>query len=203
MTDRDQEHHDWELLERIRDGHQDAAYALYARYAEPLIRVARGQTAHELRTRFDPEDVVQSVFRTFFRRVSNGQYVVPEGSELWKLLLVMALNKLRTLGAHHRAEKRDVRRTGTLNVVFGDGTTQASDAEALQQLQWSIDEVLHDYPEVQQQIIRMRIEGEEVQAIADATSRSKRTVERVLQQFRDALLARLSDIVTQEPTSDE
>ncbi len=92
------EFHDRELLERIRAGEQDAAFVLYTRYAEPLMRLARGQTAQDLRTRFDPEDVVQSVFRTFFRRISNGEYEVPEGSELWKLLLVMALNKLRSLG---------------------------------------------------------------------------------------------------------
>jgi len=36
---------------------------------------------------------------------------VPPGEDLWKLLLVIALNKIRARGTFHRAAKRDVRRT--------------------------------------------------------------------------------------------
>jgi hypothetical protein len=33
----------------------------------------------------DAVDLVQSIFRTFFRRVRRGCYDVPDGEELWKL----------------------------------------------------------------------------------------------------------------------
>ena len=61
-----------------------------------------------LSSRVDPEDIVQSVFRTFFRRASEGQYQVPSGEELWKLLLAISLNKVRSVGQFHRAAKRDI-----------------------------------------------------------------------------------------------
>ena len=51
------------------------------RYLERLIRLARRQTPQDMASRFDPEDIVQSVFRTFFRRASSGQYALPEGDE--------------------------------------------------------------------------------------------------------------------------
>ncbi len=52
--------------------------------------------APDLAGRVDADDIVQSVFRTFFRRVAKGDYEVPDGEELWKLFLVIALNKVRT-----------------------------------------------------------------------------------------------------------
>ncbi len=72
-----------------------------------------------------------------------------------------------------------------------DRFASAENDEALQALHWTIEEVLQEYNLVQQQMIRLRIASEDVQAIADATQRSKRTVERVLQGFRDRLLLAL------------
>ena len=63
------------------------------------------------RAAVDAEEIVQSVFRTFFRRAAHGHYSVPDGEEMWKLLLVIALNKVRAAGAYHRAAKRDMRQT--------------------------------------------------------------------------------------------
>ena len=57
------------------------------------------------------EDIVQSVFGSFFRRLGQGFYDVPEGDELWKLLLVIALHKIRKKAAYHHAAKRDRHRT--------------------------------------------------------------------------------------------
>ena len=41
--------------------------------------------------------------------IEEGDYDVPPGEELWGLLLVIALNKIRTEETFHRAGKRDVR----------------------------------------------------------------------------------------------
>src|SRR5258708_6854953 len=102
---------DHSLLRRFRRGQDDAPTLLYLRYAERLRALAAAQRSAGLAARVDPEDIVQSVFRTFFRRAAEGQYDVPEGEEIWKLLLVIALNKIRALGAFHHAARRDVRMT--------------------------------------------------------------------------------------------
>jgi RNA polymerase sigma-70 factor (ECF subfamily) len=186
------ERSDRSLLVRFRDGEQDAATALYLRYAKRLQSLARKQTAADLAQRFDPEDVVQSVFRTFFRRVVQGHYDIPAGDELWRLFLVISLNKIRDLAAYHRAAKRDVATT----VRESNGASAkatASDTEALGALQMVIDEILAGLPEVQRRMVELRIEGHDIAAIAAQTQRSKRTVERVLQQFRDQLQRMLSD----------
>jgi RNA polymerase sigma-70 factor (ECF subfamily) len=184
---------DGSLLRRIHSGEQEAATALYLRYAERVHALARSRTSSALAARLDPEDIVQSVFRTFFRRASNGHYDLPDGDELWKLLLVISLNKIRTLAGYHRAAKRDVAATVTIeSEAVAEGSSKE---ESLKILEMIIDETLSDLPEAQREMIRLRIEGHGVAEIADKTQRSKRSVERVLQQFR----SRLGRLVLEEP----
>jgi RNA polymerase sigma-70 factor (ECF subfamily) len=176
------------LLDRIRTGEQDAARELYQRYAARLQRLVSAQTGTDLKVRFDPEDVVQSVFRTLFRRVSRGLYDVPAGDELWQLLLVLALNKTRKLATYHRAQRRDVGKTHGSDELRGaaagsDGRDQAD----LQVLELLVEDLMADLPETHRQIIRLRIEGHRADDISRETKRSKRTVERVLQEFRNRL----------------
>lgn len=179
---------DKSLIKRFRSGDEDAALHLYLRYAERLMKIARKETPADLSTRFDPEDIVQSVFRTFFRRAAGGQYEAPEGDELWKLLLVMALNKVRARGAFHRASKRDIRKTQALPPAEVPNNSMTDEEVAREVLRLSLEEVIANQPESHRDIIRLRIDGFEVQAIADQLQRSKRTVERVLQSFREQLL---------------
>jgi RNA polymerase sigma-70 factor (ECF subfamily) len=189
---------DSSLVRRFRCGEQDAATALFCRYATRLHHLAQRNMASDLGTRFDADDVVQSVFRTFFRRVQTGFYDLPDGEELWRLLLVLALNKIRALAVHHRAQKRDVNATiGQDPQMLSQHITQNSDELALHSLQLVVAEVLDGLPSVQQRIIMKRIDGCQIEEIATETGRSKRTVERVLQSFRQ----RLRDVIG-EPFDD-
>ena len=182
------ENSDRTLLRRFRDGEPDAATQLYLRYASRLLALAAARTSPSLSTRFDPEDVVQSVFRTFFRRAAQGLYDVPPGDELWQLFLVIALNKVRALSVHHRAQKRDVTKTaGSPTMELFNGTVDETPERVLTMV---VDDLIGQLPDSQRQIIRLRIEGHEVAQIAGETQRSKRTVERILQKFR-AELSRL------------
>lgn len=179
------------LLRRVRAGEQDAATALYLRYADHLRALAARQSSPALAARLDPDDIVQSVFRTFFRRVGDGQYDVPAGDDLWRLFLVIALHKIRNAAAHHTAAKRDVRQT----VGVGDAGrgAEAADETGLAVLRMVIDDTLARLPDGTRRIVELRVEGYEVAEIADRVGRSKRSVERVLQQFRDELARSLDE----------
>jgi len=127
---------------------------------------------------------VQSVFRRFFRRVLQGDYDVPPGEELWGLLLVIALNKIRTEETYHRAGKRDMRLS-----------SQPADPELLQScavddtalLEVCVEDVLGRLPDSHRDLVELRIQGHEVAELARRTGRSKRTVERILQDVRARL----------------
>jgi RNA polymerase sigma-70 factor (ECF subfamily) len=101
------------------------------------------------------------------------------------------------LGTHHRAQKRDVTRTLGTEALQRTSAAQSDHEVSLQVLQMVIDELLAQFGESQQEIIRLRIEGYKVDDIADKTQRSKRTVERVLQEFRN----QLSTLIDVEPQS--
>lgn len=181
------------LLRRLRSGQADAAATLYLRYALRIRRLAEKQMGAGLSRRLDPEDIVQSVFRTFFRRTKCGQYDVPEGEELWKLLLIISLNKIRATGRHHRSAKRDVGCTSSL----GDrdiARNTSHEEESRLALRMSVDELLGELPAIHKEIILQRIDGHGVTEIATSTKRAKRTVERVLQNFR----LRLANLIREE-----
>src|SRR5437764_728387 len=134
---------DRSLLRRLRGGSEDAATQLYRRYAHRLRALARANTSAHLARRVDAEDIVQSVFRVFFAAASQGLYDVPAGEDLWKLLLVIALNKIRTKGVFHAAARRDVRLTrGDEDLDRSPLKPRAPDEVALTFLQLVIDEAL-------------------------------------------------------------
>lgn len=182
---------DASLLGRFRRGEGDAATELYLRYARRLRAVAEAQTAPDLRRRLDPDDIVQSVFRTFFRRAAAGQYDVPAGEELWKLFLVIGLNKVRAVAAHHRAAKRDVAATGD-DVAAAADAAGADDA-SLTALRLTIDEILARLPPAYREVVELRVAGHEVAEIAARTGRAKRSVERILQEFRETLRGQVDE----------
>jgi RNA polymerase sigma-70 factor (ECF subfamily) len=179
---------DHSLLRRLQAGQPDAATQLYLRYVNRLLALVKAQCGADLAPRVDPEDIVPSVFRTFFRRAARGDYDVPEGDELWKLFLVIALNKVRSTAEHHRAAKRDVRLTQS-GAAYENALQAAAshDEAALAALRLVVEEILQTLPPSQHAMIELRIEGYEVEEIAQKTGRAKRSVERALQEFRKKL----------------
>ncbi len=176
------------LLRRFRDGSEDAATALYLRYAKQLQNLANSKTSKRHIVQIDAEGIVQSVFRTFFRRAGSGQYDVDDSDSLWKLLLVIAMNKIRSKATFINAAKRDQKRNVSLESIGElDHSVDGRDAEALEIIRMTIDEFLEAFPEEVRGIILMRIDGYQVEEISEKSQRSKRTVERVLQNFRKTL----------------
>lgn len=178
---------DRSLMRRFQAGNGDAASALYRRYARRLERLAYQQVSPGMAVRVDPEGIVQSVFRTFFRRAEHGQYALADREDLWKLLLVMALNKIRNQALRHRTDKRDVQRTQAIASDNGPAVIDANDHMAFQILKMTVEEVVGGLPVEQREIIWHRIEGCEIEEIVARTGRAKRSIERVLQSFRQRL----------------
>jgi RNA polymerase sigma-70 factor (ECF subfamily) len=182
------------LLRQFQRGEAGAATLLYMRYAARIASLAGNQRGQILASRFDPDDIVQSIFRTFFRRAAEGQYDVPEGEDLWKLFLVIALHKVRDACSFHRAARRDVRVTRSIDSSSCACAIRTSDDEVgLAELRMVLDELLGGLPATQRAIVELRIDGCQVDEIACKTGRSRRTVERGLQEFRAQLSAVLRE----------
>jgi RNA polymerase sigma-70 factor (ECF subfamily) len=62
------------LTDRLRAGDEKAAREVYEKWTHRLVGLARHQLGHYLTGKEDPEDVVQSIYRSFFRRWQEGRY---------------------------------------------------------------------------------------------------------------------------------
>ena len=188
------ERSDHSLLNRYRGGNQDAATELYLRYAQRLRGLARAQLSTDLAQKVDVDDIVQSVFGSFFRGVNNALYQAPAGDELWRLLLVIALHKIRSQGRYHGAANSDDHRTVSTDGIEPTLVSRAEEDRANGAfLQLVIDETLEGMSAQHRQIVEMRMDGLEVSEIAEKMGRSKRTVERLLQQARARLSVLLDE----------
>lgn len=168
-----------ELLERYRSGDESAATPLFVRYVERLTAMVRAQMSPSLRRRIDPDDAVQSAYRSFFVRARDGQFTLQRSGELWKLLVTITLNKLRRQIAHHQAQKRGVQR----DRAFVDIARHPSPLEAIA----AADELtafMAKLNPLQRQVLQMRLQEERWEVIAHATGRSPRTVRRVLGEIQ-------------------
>lgn len=99
------------LFDRLLAGEEAACTEVFRAYNCRLIglMIAKQNEDDSLRSKFDPEDVVQSAFKTFFRRARAGEFSDKEGGDfqLWNLLAVICKNKLNDRRKWFHAQKRD------------------------------------------------------------------------------------------------
>ena len=182
------------LLERFREGDDLAAEALFSRYFERLTSLARSRLSVRLASRTDPEDIVMSVYRSFFVGARTGRFTLSRGGDLWRLLASITKHKLLRQARHHGAERRSVDVETQLD-PDDDGRFPGrrldpgpEDAVALaDELEW----VLAQFDPFVRRVLELRLQGAQLAEIARDTARSERTVRRVLGQVRELLAGRL------------
>ena len=96
------------LLKRWQSGDEAAAAAIYQLYWERLCALTRSRIGKRLRRRVDPDDIVQSVFRSFFRRARDGDFTLSHSDSLWRLLVGITRKKIGRQNRQHHAARRSV-----------------------------------------------------------------------------------------------
>src|SRR5687767_9707448 len=81
------------LLAHLQAGDPEAGGRIVSRFAYRLIGLARSRLDRLVRQKVDPEDVVQSVFRSFFLRQGEGKWRLESWNSLWAILTVITLRK--------------------------------------------------------------------------------------------------------------
>ena len=64
-----------DLFGRVCTGDEKAADDLFDRFVDRLTALARDRRSPKLARRVDPEDIVQSAFRSFFRNARGGRAI--------------------------------------------------------------------------------------------------------------------------------
>jgi RNA polymerase sigma-70 factor (ECF subfamily) len=183
-------------MTELVQGREAAAVEIVERYTAALVAIARREINPQLARRVDPEDVVQSAYRSFFVRMGRGEYELGNGTELWKLLVTITLNKVRKQGKFHYAQKRNVSRDesaqGSGGVPLADLARSAEpgpeDAAML------IDEVaalLAGLRADDRPVIELRLQGYNSVEIAKETGRAERSVRRIMERVSRTLTSRI------------
>jgi RNA polymerase sigma factor (sigma-70 family) len=178
-----------ELVARLHDGDSQAAEELFARYAQRLTYLAEQQLSRKLAARFDGADVVQSVFRTFFRRSAAGQFRIDGSAELWRLLVKITLQKARAYGRQHTARVRDVEAEapGGGEALLLNAIAREPGPEEAEALVDQIQDLLRGLPPLYCDLLQLRLEGHSITDTADRLGVSRRTVHRGLNLLKQRL----------------
>jgi len=182
------------LLTGLRQGDEQAAKQLFQQNVGPLIVLAQAHLSLKLRRKVDAEDVVQSAFLSFFRRVRGGEYTLDEVGDLWRLLATITLNKVRRQAEHFSTQKRSLSLEQSASSELSGPPpfrSAALDAAQLPEcralLMELLDQLTAPLDETQRQIVQMRLLGYTLEEIAAELSRSERTVRRVLDKLKSHL----------------
>jgi len=176
-------------LEALQAGDEDAARQLFDRYAEQLVILARRRISQRLASRIDAEDIVQSVFRTFFHRARQGQFHLEEPDDICKLLARITAHKTFRQIAFHRRAKRDA----------GQETAQGDDAQDLlmklmmaepspEEATAFLDQLQHFFAKLadeERRILELRMEGYNNVEIAQRLGISDRKIRRLMERVRE------------------
>lgn len=189
------------LIERLKANDASAAELVFRRFSEQLIALAQERLGWRLNRKLDPEDVVQSAFRSFFRMQAADELAFENCDALWGFLSLLTLRKCGHRITYYQAACRNVdsERSAVLNPPDIDASR--ADWEAVAQdpspsqvamLNETIDELLLSLDELDRQIVTSALQGSTAVEISQKIGRSERTVQRVLQRLKSELLRRSS-----------
>ena len=171
---------------------------IFQRFAHRLVGLARTRLTGGLRRKVDPEDVMQSVFKSFFRRHAEGQFDLSGWDSLWALLTVITLRKSGHKAKEYLAACRDVRREvhqapadGDSSAIWQAVARDPTPEEAVS-LTETVEQLLRGLDATDRQIVELTLQGYKAPEISVQVGVSERSVYRLLERVKKRL-ERLTD----------
>lgn len=179
-------------LHELQAGDEQAADAIFQRYFSRLRGLVKSHLSARLASRVDPEDVVMSAYRSFFRTARDGRYSLQEGIDLWRLLMEITLHKLYRQHTKHFAQRRSRSRES------GDAADWSHDRSPSPDVAVAATEelaaIFSALPAHTRQVLELRLQGFQIKEIADQVSKSERTVRRWLDDCKREMTARFPQL---------
>jgi RNA polymerase sigma-70 factor (ECF subfamily) len=188
-----------DLITGLRARDEAAAVQVFRRFAPRLIGLARAHLDALVRQKVDPEDVVQSVFRSFFLRQAGGGWDIGGWGSLWALLTALTVRKCGRTASHYRAARRDIRREvspqpGAEGAPAGCAALarEPSPVEGAQ-LAETVERLLARLGRRDRGIVMLGLQGHTTDEVASQAGCTRRTVQRVLERLAGHLRAQEDD----------
>jgi RNA polymerase sigma-70 factor (ECF subfamily) len=179
------------LMTRLREGDPVARTEVVERFTNQLIGLARRHLDGRVRQVVEPEDVMDSVYRTFFRRQAQGEFTFDGWGGLWSLLACITVRKCARWRRHVRPEIPLDVAASEYGVPPEYLAREPSPVEAAV-LAELVESLLSGLEERDRVIVSLRLQSYSSREIATQLGRSQRTIHRVLDRVKRRL-RRLSD----------
>jgi RNA polymerase sigma-70 factor (ECF subfamily) len=187
------------VLKQLRAGDQEAATQVFHRFAQQLVGLAGHKLNQLIRCKAGPEDVIQSVFKSFFLRQRQGQFALQGWDDVWDLLVIITLRKCCNRVEHFQAARRDVRREVAAAPPASESGTgwealarEPDPAEAAQ-LAETLEQLFATFQERERSILELTLQGLSAREVGTRVGCSERKVFRVLERARHELDRLLAD----------
>jgi RNA polymerase sigma-70 factor (ECF subfamily) len=168
----------------------DAARAIFERFTRRLIGLARSHLGERLRHKVDPEDVVQSAYKSFFLRYGDDTLGSEGWDGLWGLLTLITLRKCADRARYYGAECRNLAREAAAPAdpdapePWREAIAQEPTPEQAAVLAETIDQLFRDLDPDERAIIELSLQGYSTQEISEQTGRAERSVRRLRERVR-------------------
>ena len=176
------------LMARLRSGEDEAAREVFECYAGRLVGLARRQFSPLLAKKVDPEDVVQSAYKSFFVRHRDGRLQVESRDGLWKLLTLITLRKCADRAEYFRAARRDAAKEagGTPDHWLSalDREPRPEEAAILAE---TVEALFREVDVNERPILELSLQGYSVPEISEKLGRAERSVRRLRERIRRRL----------------
>ena len=180
-----------QFLARLHNQDDAAAQELFVRFAHQLIALALRHIDAGLRHKVDPEDVVQSAYKSFFVRYGAGNLDVVNWNSLWGLLTLITVRKCAERAAYHHAECRDAARevsprgeeAAPWPEPFGREPTPLEAAV----LSETVGQLLASLDEEERPVLELSLQGYTTREISERLGRAERTVRLLREGVRHRL----------------
>jgi len=153
-----------------------------------LLILARRRISQRLSSRVDAEDIVQSVFRTFFHRLKNDEFRIDDQDDLFKLLVRITVHKTLRQIAFHKAAKRDPNMETFQGEHSQEQLAQVLDSEPSPETIVSfmdhLEHFMNGLSEENRKILELRLQGYSTEEIAQQIGSYDRKIRRVLERVR-------------------
>jgi RNA polymerase sigma-70 factor (ECF subfamily) len=181
-----------EFLTRLRNRDDAAAQELFGRFTHQLLALALRHLDARLRHKVDPEDVVQSAYKSFFVRYGAGNLKVVNWNSLWGLLTLITVRKCAERAAYHHAACRDAARevsppqedeAAPRREPFGREPTPLEAAV----LSETVEQLLAGLDPEERPILELSLQGYTTREISERLGRAERTVRLLRERVRHRL----------------
>lgn len=179
-----------DFAQRLICGEDIAATELLDRFSARLILLARTRMSSRLTTKTDPEDVVQSVMRTFFRRLGRRELELRDWPSLWGLLSLLTIRKCAMGGRAYGTAARDVHREVQFSECSCPSLSIPSREPTPLEVSTFVDlleQLVASGARRDRLVIEGMMTGESVHDLAETLGCTERTIYRVTERLRKTL----------------